>query len=106
MVHITVGTMFFPCCCCSHINSHNQVRGHRTGPVTLELRNTPEKKKYERTNKPKVVHAYNPNPNPNPNPHNTLSVVCLDHGVAHLEQWHHRVIPKWNFCLILSAPLR
>ena len=19
------------CCCCSHINSHNQVRGHRTG---------------------------------------------------------------------------
>ena len=20
-----------PCCCCSHINSHNQVRGHRTG---------------------------------------------------------------------------
>ena len=21
----------FHCCCCSHINSHNQVRGHRTG---------------------------------------------------------------------------
>ena len=32
--------------CCSRINSHNQVRGHRTGaPVTLELRNTPGKKR-------------------------------------------------------------
>ena len=25
--HIT----YISCCCCSHINSHNQVRGHRTG---------------------------------------------------------------------------
>ena len=34
----------FACCCfCSHNNSHNQVRGHRTAPVTLELRNTPGK---------------------------------------------------------------
>ena len=44
------------CChtCCSHINSHNQVRGHRTGStVTLELRNTPMNK-----HTPKTVHAY------------------------------------------------
>ena len=44
------------CCCCFDINSHNQVRGYRTGSShsgALELRNTPGKK-----HKPKMVHAY------------------------------------------------
>ena len=40
--------------CCSHINSHNQVRGHRTGSRHSRVEEYPRKKK----NKPKVVHAY------------------------------------------------
>ena len=35
------------CCCCSHINSHNQVRGHRTGSSHSGAGNYPR----ENTNK-------------------------------------------------------
>ena len=31
------------CCCCSYVNSHNQVRGHRTAPVILEWKDIPGK---------------------------------------------------------------
>ena len=43
------------CCCgCSHITSHNQVRGHRTGSSHSGAEEYPTRKKL----KPKVVHAY------------------------------------------------
>ena len=32
------------CCCCSHINSHNRVRGHRTGSSHFGAEEYPEKK--------------------------------------------------------------
>ena len=31
MLHPNLGWLVQHCCCCSHMNSHNQVRGHRTG---------------------------------------------------------------------------
>ena len=42
-------------CYCSHINSHDQVRGHRTGSSHSGAEEYPQGKN---TNKPKVVHAY------------------------------------------------
>ena len=36
------------CCCCSHINSHNQVRGHRTGSSHSGAEEYP-RKKHEQT---------------------------------------------------------
>ena len=39
--------------CCSHINSHNQVRGHRTGSSHSGAEEYPREE-----HKPKVVHAY------------------------------------------------
>ena len=42
------------CCCCSHINSHNQVRGHRTGSSQSGAEEYPR----EKHSQPKVVHAY------------------------------------------------
>ena len=41
------------CCCCSHINSHNRVRGHRTGSSHSGAEEYPREK-----HKPRVVHAY------------------------------------------------
>ena len=41
-------------CCCSHINSHNQVRGHRTGSSHSGAEAYPR----EKHTQPKVVHAY------------------------------------------------
>ena len=41
------------CCCCSYINSHSQVRGHRTGSSRSGAEEYPREK-----HKPKVVHAY------------------------------------------------
>ena len=41
-------------CCCSHINSHNQVRGHRTGSSHSGAEEYPR----ENTSKSKVVHTY------------------------------------------------
>ena len=40
-------------CCCPHINSHNQVRGHRIGSSHSGAEEYPREK-----HKPKVVHAY------------------------------------------------
>ena len=43
------------CCCrCSHINSHNQVRGHRTGSSYSGAEEYPR----EKHTQPTVVHAY------------------------------------------------
>ena len=42
------------CCCCSHTNSHNQVRGHRTGSSHSGAEENPR----EKHKQPKVVHAY------------------------------------------------
>ena len=42
------------CCCCSHINPHNQVRGHRTGSSHSGAEKCPR----EKHKQPKVVHAY------------------------------------------------
>ena len=42
------------CCCCSHINSHNQVRGHRTGSSHSGAEGYPR----EKHTQPKVVNAY------------------------------------------------
>ena len=42
------------CCCCSHINSHNQVRGHRTGSSHSGAGEYPR----EKHKQPKVVHTY------------------------------------------------
>ena len=42
------------CCCCSYINSHNQVRGHRTGSSHSGAEEYPR----EKHTQPKVVHAY------------------------------------------------
>ena len=41
--------------CCSHINSHNQVRGHRTGSSHSGVEEYPTGKTHTQ---PKVVHAY------------------------------------------------
>ena len=41
-------------CCCSHINSHNQVRGHRTGSSHSGAEEYPR----EKHKQSKVVHAY------------------------------------------------
>ena len=42
------------CCCCSHINSRNQVRGHRT----VSSHSGAEEYPREKHKQPKVVHAY------------------------------------------------
>ena len=46
--------VYVRCCCCSHINSHNQVRGHRTGSSHSGAEENPR----EKHTQPKVVHAY------------------------------------------------
>ena len=42
------------CCCCSHFNSHNQARGHRTGSSHSRAEEYPS----ENHKQPKMVHAY------------------------------------------------
>ena len=42
------------CCCCSHINSHNQVRGHRIGSTHSGAQEYPR----EKHKQSKVLHAY------------------------------------------------
>ena len=46
---------WYSSCCCSQINSHNQVRGQRTGSSHSGVEEYPRKKTQT---KPKVLHAY------------------------------------------------
>ena len=55
IVFCTTAVFFSLRCCCSHINSHNQVRGHRTGSSHSGAEEYPREKTQT---KPKVVHAY------------------------------------------------
>ena len=62
-----VWCLVFGVCCCSHINSHNQVRAHRTGildAVTLERKNIPGTTQKQRTNRVpwKQLSTYPPPP--------------------------------------------
>ena len=50
----TLCCMQLSCCICSHINSHNQVRGHKTGSSHSGGEKYPSGKHKQ----PKVVHAY------------------------------------------------
>ena len=51
-VYLVFGTKAY--CCCSHISSHNQVRGHRTGSSYSRAEEYPR----EKHTQPTVVHAY------------------------------------------------
>ena len=53
-VYANRGQLLHIYCCCSHMNSHNQVRGHRTGSSHSGMEEYPR----EKTHKPTVVHAY------------------------------------------------
>ena len=53
-VHKKKSPRIYASCCCSHINSHNQVRGHRKGSSYSGAAEYPR----EKHKQPKVVHAY------------------------------------------------